>query len=398
MWSWRVSQRASCVRGRDNDVRIVMVTDSRLGTDRDGRVATSDPAITGRGWTRGLKLDMRYVVRVDPRPGSADMPVDADVRPLPFYIGVSAFLRALPRTLRVLVGELRRADCVVTRVPGLIGLVTVVLAAMMRRPVAVEVVGDLEDSMPGSGSKRWVTAALGGAATRWAVRRARAVRYVTQETLQRAYPASPDAVTVAFSSVQPGLWFEQASEPADLQPRVIAVGSQEQLYKGHDLLIRAWPEVRRSVPGAVLVLAGAGRQQALLRDMASSLGVDSAVLFLGQVTDKATLIREVDRAWVYAMPSRAEGLPRALVEAMARGRACVATRVGGIPELVGDMQLVDVDDLGGLTDRLVKLLSDGELRASLGRRNRDSLRPYMPDFLAAKSDEWSVAVSRMCAR
>lgn len=372
---------------------FVMITDSRLATSADGCVATNDPALVGLGWHRGLEIpEMRLAARVDPVVGSGHLLVAGDVTPLAHYVGLAQFFRRAPRLIRQILGLVSTHDVVITRLPGLVGLVTVAIAVVLRRPRAIEVVGDPLDALGRDSLRRRLLSVVGQRATRWATRRGHAVRYVTQEILQAAYPAKPGAVTVGFSSVQSALWFSQEESPVATSPTVVALGSQEQLYKGHDLLIRALPAVRAAIPGARLQLLGDGVRQPELRLMCHELQVSDAVDFLGHVAAKADVIRAVDEAWVFAMPSRAEGLPRALVEAMARGKACVGTRVGGIPELLDESQLVDVDEEEALVATLVRLLSDAEERQRLGRRNRRAVEPYRPEALAASSRRWTAAV------
>lgn len=375
---------------------FVMITDSRLGRDTNWKIATPDPALTGRGWTRGLDLPaMHYAARVNPTAGSASLPIKAEVTPLPYFVGLRGFIAKSPRLLLQIWQLIGRSGVVVTRLPGLIGTLTVVAATLRGRPVALEVVGDPLDAMAGGKRRDRILAAGAATVTTWGVRQARAVRYVTQQTLQRAYPPHKTATAVAFSSVQADRWFKKAPGRESFSPTIIAVGSQQQLYKGHDLLIDAMPQVISKFPTARLVLVGDGKFNEILRRQALAIGVASAIDFVGHVQDKDELISLVDRAWIYAMPSRAEGLPRALVEAMARSKCCVATRVGGISELLDEQQLIDTNDTVQLADGICRFLGDAQLRAELGARNRRSLSAYEPEVLAARSAEWTRAVSQL---
>jgi glycosyltransferase involved in cell wall biosynthesis len=98
------------------------------------------------------------------------------------------------------------------------------------------------------------------------------------------------------------------------------------------------------------------------------------VRFLGQRSDVPRLLAALD---IVAMPSRWEGLPMALLEAMAMSRAIVATRVAGIPEVIRDGEnglLVPPADPPALAAALDRLLGGGELRARLGRNALETLR------------------------
>src|SRR6185436_3107411 len=133
--------------------------------------------------------------------------------------------------------------------------------------------------------------------------------------------------------------------------------------KGVDLLIEACARLERPVQ---LLVAGDGPERAALERQASALGFANGVRFLGARADKAELLEACD---VFALASRAEGLGVAALEAMARGRAVVATRVGGLEEAVGEAGiLVAPGDAAGLAAALRSLHDRPELRAELGAR------------------------------
>ncbi len=99
--------------------------------------------------------------------------------------------------------------------------------------------------------------------------------------------------------------------------------------KGHEVLLNAWGAVRAQFPDARLAVAGAGEREAALREQAHSHG--KSVIFLGMCDTMEALLAASD---LVVLPSLAEALPTVLMEAAAVGRPVVATRVGGIPEIV----------------------------------------------------------------
>lgn len=120
-------------------------------------------------------------------------------------------------------------------------------------------------------------------------------------------------------------------------------------------------------PGARILLAGDGEPERYA-GIARELGIADRCDFLGWVSgeDKEALF---DRTAVYCLPSRAEGMPVALLEAMAHGLPVIATEVGGIPSVIEDgengflMAVGDDESMAALLDRL---LSDGGLRTRMG--------------------------------
>jgi len=103
------------------------------------------------------------------------------------------------------------------------------------------------------------------------------------------------------------------------------------LEKGVDVLVRAWPHLVARVPRAHLCLVGTGSEEARLRESARRLRVEGSVTFTTGVMDVAPYIRTAD---VGVLPSRTEGMPVALLEAMSCAVPVVATRVGGSAEVL----------------------------------------------------------------
>ena len=152
-------------------------------------------------------------------------------------------------------------------------------------------------------------------------------------------------------------------------------------YKGHDELLEAWPEVRRRLPQARLVVAGSGSGLARLRASAAALALGDAVFFTGQ-TDPATLGELYRRSALFAMPSRDEGFGLVFAEAMAAGKPCLALAGTAPAEIVIDGEtgrLVPPADPVALADALVELLGNPERARAMGAAGR---RRYEREFTA----------------
>jgi glycosyltransferase involved in cell wall biosynthesis len=153
------------------------------------------------------------------------------------------------------------------------------------------------------------------------------------------------------------------------EPIVGTVGNMT-AKKDHATLLRAFARVRTDVPGARLVLIGSGPLESDLRRHVTDLGLDASVVFAGPRPDAPELLPAFD---VFALSSRFEGLPIALLEAMSCALACVATDVGGIPEVLSDGidgVLVPPAAPDRLADEMTALLRDEPRRARLGREAR----------------------------
>ena len=153
----------------------------------------------------------------------------------------------------------------------------------------------------------------------------------------------------------------------DLDAPVIGTVGNFTAKKDHATLLRATARVVAEIPAVRLVLVGSGPLQDELSRLVTTLGLDAHVAFVGSRGDVPELLPAFD---VFALSSRFEGLPIALLEAMATGLPCVATTVGGIPEVVTnghDGLLVGPADAVALADALIALLGDPARRDALGR-------------------------------
>ncbi len=137
--------------------------------------------------------------------------------------------------------------------------------------------------------------------------------------------------------------------------------------KNQAMLLKAWPAVLEKAGPAFLLLAGEGGGERRLRKMAAGLGIGKYIRFLGFRTDIPRLLQLADIA---LLTSFREGLPRAVLEAMAAGKPLVATDTRGLRDLVVDGStgfLVPCGDSAAAAGRIVELFSDEEAAKRLGR-------------------------------
>jgi glycosyltransferase involved in cell wall biosynthesis len=174
----------------------------------------------------------------------------------------------------------------------------------------------------------------------------------------------PNAVDAGRFAAGVGEPVRRELEPGD-RSLVLAVGRLHE-QKGHDVLLRAAADVT----DACFALAGDGPERARLERLAAELGIADRVRFLGTRNDVPDLLAAAD---VVVLPSRYEGLPLSLLEAMAAGVPVVASRIPGNDELVEDRRtgvLVAPGDAAALAEALRQLLADPARRAALAEQGR----------------------------
>lgn len=168
----------------------------------------------------------------------------------------------------------------------------------------------------------------------------------------------------------PSAQFDRAGFRRELAGRdvqtLIVVVARLQPEKGISDLLAAATCLRERVQGLRIVVAGSGPEEGALKAEIERTGLAGTVRLLGSRSDVGQLLAAAD---AFCLPSRHEGLPISLLEAMQAGLACVATRVGGVPGLISDGcdgLLVEPADPDGLAAALERVLLDAELADSLG--------------------------------
>jgi glycosyltransferase involved in cell wall biosynthesis len=279
--------------------------------------------------------------------------------------GRAFYARAVPALAR----ELRRfrPDAVIAQSPyeGLTALAARRLARSDAR-VIVEVHGDWTTASRYYGSPlRRLAGPLADRAAELAVRRADAVRAVSEFTANevRALGVEPTAVFITYSEI--GAFHDRPLEPLPAEPRLAFVGVLER-YKNVETLAAAWRLAAPQLPGVTLELVGSGRQVDVVEALVTDVPAQTVRHHRLEPAEVAELF---DRSWALVLPSVSEGLPRVAVEAFARGRAVIGSTGGGIPDAVRDGEnglLVPVGDETALAAALVRLASDRELAERLG--------------------------------
>lgn len=196
-------------------------------------------------------------------------------------------------------------------------------------------------------------------------------------------------VNVGISVIPPPLdldeinkYFEGREDRLYRSQKEVTIGIVAQLReeKRHADLIEAFSILSKKYPGAKLLIVGDGPLRGQLEAMTQRLEIDDCVNFAGFQKDVHRYLSIMD---IFVLPSRTEGLPIAIMEAMAQGLPVVASRVGGIPEIVDDQVtgiLFEPGNVDQLNSSLAQLIVDPEKRKNLGDNGRKKVcRSFHPD-------------------
>jgi hypothetical protein len=351
---------------------VIVSSEVRMYRDKSGRLYAEHIAGAWSSWRPytqafgALSVAARLRDKQPKESGHLAEGEGVSVTGLPFYSGLGGLVRKAPSLLRS-IGQLGTSRTVfIGRMPELLSILLYLRARALRAPFIALVVSDpiqLGAVTPGLRG-RLVGRILAGI-TKNAVQHSAAVIYVTQNWLQELYPARHDTPTIGRSNVIIGesefAAFPRAHTAAPTSPMLVTIATLGAATKGIDNLLAVVSALRSQGQLVTLTVIGGGAAKDDLKRHARLLGIEDDVRFLGHVSDKAQLIHELDRAHCYVSMSKAEGLSRGMVEAMARGLPVVASDAGGTSELISDEFMVDIGDESAMVQKLIQVFSSPQL-------------------------------------
>lgn len=233
-----------------------------------------------------------------------------------------------------------RCDGAVIRLPGNIGEIAAKCCQEMNKPYLVEMVGCAWDILWNHSWIGKIVAFPAFVTTKSTVKSAPAVIYVTKKFLQQRYPT--DGISIGCSDVSLHNMDENVLtrrlQKIENHTGRFVIGTTAAVnvrYKGQQYIMKALGQLKKQGNTNFEYQLVGGGDQYYLTEQAKIYGVTEQVKFLGQLSHDA-VFDWLDSIDLYVQPSRTEGLPRALVEAMSRGLPSFGTHVGGIPELLED--------------------------------------------------------------
>ncbi len=292
------------------------------------------------------------------------------------------------KMLRNLLGEY---DAVIARVPSELGMMAAGIARETDTKCLVEVVGCAWSVMWYYGGVRSkIYAPYFYYQTKSTVRKAKYASYVTDFFLQKRYPASKAASTLSVSDV---LLAEMDDEVLEKRVEKIrkmkgtitlgTIGVLEIQYKGIDLALSTLSGMEKEGFDFEYRIAGPGSPEKYQKQ-ADELRIADKVFFDGSIRGGEKIFEWLDDIDVYLHPSLAEGLPRAVIEAMSRACPAIGSSVGGIPELLDDEMLFDHSKPERFAAIIQTLVSDKEKMIHAAKRNFQVAQEYQPSILDAK--------------
>lgn len=380
-------------------MKVIITTEHRFIRLPNGTVCSVTKGREYEFWQRYLSVfdEVLVVARVQSIQGGgngnsvASGPL-VEFCDLASYKGVVGYLRSGINLKKHIHNTYTDDAAYIMRVPGQVSNLVWRDLNLYRHPYAVEVVGDPYDVFSPSAVKHplrrilryWFSRLL-----RLQCSGANVAAYVTAEAIQRRYPAIHSNFQTYYSSVElpQDAFVDRPKKYGELFARpiyLVSVGSMEQMYKGFDTLIDAIAHLRQKRVNAFLTIVGDGKYRLQLEEQVEKLGISDFVKFTGMLPAGRLVREQLDNADLFILSSRTEGLPRVVIEAMARGLPCVATNVGGLSELLPAECLVPANDSIALAKKIADFVSDPNHLTEQSRQNLQKASEYESAILQGR--------------
>ena len=321
---------------------------------------------------------------------------------LPYARGMKQYLQQLPGFLKKAKESTEYAECAIIRLPSIAAMFVDVYYKKTKKPYALEIVVDPVNAYAENRlAQMFLTWHLKDAALR-----ANGVSYVTQYALQQQYPS------YIKTHCKDQKHFEAYYSSITLKDTFFATPKQYQNHrgkyrivhtanninnsvKGHDVVIKMIRMLRDRGIAVTATFIGDGVKRNEFEQLAESLNVREYISFTGMLAS-ANQVREVlISADIFVFPTKAEGLPRAIIEAMAVGLPCVSTPVNGIPELLEREYLVDPLDVDGFAHVVESLILNPEKLNEISERNIAKAREYETSVLQKRRNEYYESLKKL---
>jgi len=297
------------------------------------------------------------------------------------------------------------SDYIVARLPSMSGFIAIDYAKKYNKPYLTEIVACPWDAHWNHSLKGKLVAPIMYLKTKKRVRESKYSVYVTNEFLQRRYPTNGRSVNcsnVALTEFNDDILVKRLDKISNMEKeRKIVIGTTAAVnvrYKGQQYAIKALGELKkRGYKNFEYQLVGAG-DQSYLKSMAKRYDVVDQVKFLGPMLHNEVFdwLETID---IYVQPSRQEGLPRALIEAMSRGLPAFGANTAGIPELL-ESDFIFSNTRGNIKEMCSILLGFTKEKMFLqAKRNFEESKRYDKDiierhrkkfFIDFKADQYSI--------
>lgn len=317
------------------------------------------------------------------------------VSDMPFARGMKEYAKKYSQFKTAAKKAVLNCDCAIFRLPSVLSFIVLDAYKKTKKPFSIEVVAcpkqAYQDILP---AKLLFTNKL-----RKAAKTANGASYVTKYYLQETYPS------YARLHGSDKLHFETHYSSIDLHPEFIGkpkdysyktnkfilthtANSSSSTAKGQDVLIKALGKITNDGYNAKIQFIGDSEIKDYYMNIAKEFGVEDKIAFTGMLSGKDAIRAKLIEADIFVLPTKAEGLPRCVIEAMAVGLPCISTPVNGVPELLDKEFLVQQSDYEGFANKIEWMIDNPQKLNELSAENIEKSKDYLYNILQKRRIEF----------
>lgn len=318
--------------------------------------------------------------------------VNIEIREMPALQGMSSYIRNIVKFYQSAKEACKDVDCAIFRLPSVPAAMVLFNYQKLGLPYALEVVADPYEAYASNTIARY----LFSYHLKYFSKKADGVSYVTKYYLQSKYPSAINLNKKGrFESYYSTINLDNNYfvSPRDFTGKksfsiIHTANNMNNNVKGHEVLLRAVDFVLKKGYVVNLTFVGDGILKNTFEDLAVKLGIKEQVRFTGMLSNSDEVRAELLKADIFVFPTKAEGLPRSLIEAMAVGLPCISTPIAGIPELLANEDMIEPTNISGFSKRIIEFISDTKLLNEKSRRNIEVAKNYRGEILREKRREF----------
>lgn len=294
---------------------------------------------------------------------------------------------------KIIAEEVRKADYVIARTSS-IGSIAIRYARKYKKPYLIEVVGCARDSLWNHGSVAGkILAPYSYIKMKKTIKSSPYVIYVTNEFLQNRYPTTGKNTNCSNVNIkiQPESVLEDRLRKILKDKDKIILGTIGAInikYKGHDMVIKALSLLKDELKIDIEYRVVGGGKQTYLKELSTKYGVADLIRFEGRLPSGEPIYDFLDNIDIYLQPSKTEGLPRAVIEAMSRGCPIIGSDAGGIPELINKDAVFNKRDYKSLANIIKNRIQDKQWMLANATRNFEESKKYDKDKIEERRDQF----------
>lgn len=314
---------------------------------------------------------------------------------LPYLRGMKEYLSSYFKLKKAAKKAVQYSSVAIFRLPSVVADIVLDEYKKTGKPYSIEIVVDPYDAYESNKIAQMVyTLKLKQAALS-----ANGVSYVTKYYLQEKYPSSAhingrseEKFETYYSTINLDKSFFGKRREYNLNKSkytiVHTANSINSEVKGHRTVIEIVKKLRKDNYDIEVVFIGDGTKRKEFEQLAIKNNIEDFVKFTGLLSSSADVRKVLLKGDIFVFPTKAEGLPRAIIEAMAVGLPCLSTPVNGIPELLDNEYLFNPNNIEGFAKKIIELINNPEKLEAMSAVNIEKAKEYTNDKLSVRRNNF----------